>query len=294
MAIKTNLKSLRPRTEQYAKKFDLVSGGYTNRKAWPEGKITVLPWDTEVDEWFVTAQSMGEPELLRGILERVVSWNGASVDDVPVTEMMSILLMARSLSTGGALRYISSCPQCQRKEDETIRVPEELEPMGVKGPDYPGYDVITLPECKDIVAIRPLLMKDDALIDSRPAGDKLLVSDSLLRKVMPVVTVNEGRPDTLEEVVTWYRALPPRDARYLLEMQDELSPQLNRRIPHKCANPQCRLEFHHMIKFDSEFFRSRSAGESGAPLETDVPARVDRKGVPPQSSGGTGSDADKV
>ena len=77
MPIKTNLKSMAPRRQQYAKKFKLVSGGYTNRKAWPEGEITVLPWDTDVDEWFVNAQEMGEQDLLGGVLERVVAWNGA-------------------------------------------------------------------------------------------------------------------------------------------------------------------------------------------------------------------------
>lgn len=273
-----------PRTETYAKKFKLVSGGYTNRKAWPDGMITVKPWDTEVDEWFVGTQEKGEGDLMQGILERVVGWNGATVDDVPVSEMLSILLMARSLSTGGVLHYTSDCAFCHNRELETIQVPEELEKVGEKAVDYPGYDLITLPVCKDVVAIRPLLVADERTISERKPEMRAAISDAMLRKLMPVVSVNEGRPDMIDELVLWYLALPPQDARFLVEQEEELSPQLNRRIPHKCS--RCGREFWHVIKFDSDFFRSGSPGESGNSVAANVPAGVDGKGVPNQPGGG--------
>lgn len=280
MPIKTNLKSMAPRRQQYAKKFQLVSGGYTNRKAWPDGEITILPWDTDVDEWFVNAQEMGEQDLLGGVLERVVSWNGASKEDVIVSEMMSILLMARSLTTGGKLHYVSECPVCHNKETEAVVVPDELEPVGAKSRDYPGYDLITLPHCKDVVAIRPLTLRDDKLIDDRPPEAKIGLSDARLRRLFPIATINDSKPDTLEELNVWYEALPPQDARYLIDQQEMLSPQLNRRIPHKCS--RCSREFHHVIRFDADFFRSGSAGESGTSMAKNVPAGVDREGLSTQ------------
>jgi len=284
MAIKTKMKSLVPRRQQYAKKFKLISGGFTNRQAWPDGEITVFPWDTDVDEWFVSAQEMGEPHLLAGLLEHVVAWNGATVDDIVVSEMMTILLMARSLTTGGKLHYLSECPVCHNKEEEALVVPDELEPLGQKGPEYPGYDLITLPDCQDVVAIRPLTMADDRAVEDREYDKKQAVPDGRLRKIMPVVAVNEGAPETLMEVDQWYQALSPKDARYLVEKEDELSPQLNRRIPHNCS--RCKREFFHVIRFDADFFRSRSAGDSGTSMAKDVPAGVDGKGIPAQPQGG--------
>jgi hypothetical protein len=46
MPIKTNMKSLQPRRQVYKRELNLLSKGFSAPKAWPEGKITIYPWDS--------------------------------------------------------------------------------------------------------------------------------------------------------------------------------------------------------------------------------------------------------
>jgi hypothetical protein len=275
--IKTNLSSLLPRRQTYAKAWKLISGGYVNRAAFPNGMITIYPWDTEIDDYLVNATTTGEQNVLYGVLERVCNLNGCKVGDFVFSEVITVLLIARSAGSGGVLRYMSDCPACRTKEEEQIRVPEELEPQAQKPPDYSGFDVITLPACADKVAIRPLQVDDEKGVGERPAEERKRVEDGLLRKLLPVVTINDSRPDSLEELLSWYLALPPEDSRFLTEQEEALSPQLNRRIPHKCR--ACGTEFFHVLNFNERFFRGRGEGKSRPSLAQTIRDGVGREGV---------------
>ncbi len=269
--------SLLPRRQTYAKAWKLLSGGYVNRTAFPEGKITIYPWDTEIDDYLVNAATVGEHNVLYGVLERVCNLNGCKVGEFVFSEVITVLLIARSAGSGGVLRYMSDCPACRTKEEEQIRVPEELEPLAQKPPDYSGFDVITLPACADKVSIRPLQVDDEKKISERPSDEKRHVEDGVLRKLMPVVTINDSRPDTLDELLNWYLALPPEDARFLAEQEEALSPQLNRRIPHRCR--ACGAEFFHTLNFNERFFRPGSPRKPGHTLAKNVRDGLDRQGV---------------
>jgi len=279
MAIKSNMTSLLPRRQAYAKQWKLLSGGYVDRKAFPNGMITVYPWDTEVDNYLVNATATGEQNVLYGVLERVCNLNGCPIGQFVFSEVITILLLSRAAGDGGAIRYMSDCPGCRHQEEETIKVPEELEPLAEKPPEYPGFDLVTLPDCKDKVAIRPLQIDDEKYVSERPADQRKNLDDGLLRKLLPVVAVNDGKPDTLEELLAWYLALSPADARHLSEQEELLSPQLNRRIPHRCS--KCGTHFFHMLNFNERFFRRGSQGKSWHTLAENVGNGSVGKGVPP-------------
>lgn len=281
MPIKTNMKSLQPRRQVYKREITLLSKGFSAPKSWPDGKITVFPWDSEVDAYLLEqSKTSGQGNLLYGILDKVCDLNGASVDQFVFSEINAILLVSRAIQFDGAVEYESVCPYCKTTDRESIQIPGELALIGEKKPGYPGYDDITLPECKDVVRIRPLLVKDQKKIEDRADGWQDY-TERHLQIYLSIVSVNEGTPDNLEEVSQWYQALSPADARYLEEQQVDLSPRLDNRLPHKCK--QCARQFFHTLLFDQEFFRPGGPGQPAPASEKNVRAGVGREGVSNQS-----------
>jgi len=255
MAIKSNMTNRTPRRQAFKKEVTLLSKGYSAPENWPGGKITVFPWDNEVDNWFLEAAKRQLPrhEILFGLLEKLVDLNGAPLDLFPAEEVNTLLLVARSLGNETVV-YNTQCPGCNRKTEETVRIPAELEKIGEK-PDtgWPGYDTITLPECKDIAHVRLMLIKDERKIATRSAADRREVSDGDMRILLPILAVNDGPVESLAEIKSWYDALTPKDARHLRDEMRKLAPHLNTILPHKCE--ECGKEYEHPMAFDDEFFR---------------------------------------
>jgi len=256
MPIKTNLKSMTPRRQQYKREITLLSHGYSNPTAWPDGKITIYPWDNAIDQWLIeNVRKLTKQELVYGLLKHCSELNGGAVDDFVADEINVVLLVSRALTTDGLVVYTSLCPFCGVKKQEKIKVPEELEKVGEKAADYPGFDAITLPMVQDVVKIRPLLVKDEKLIVTRDDEKRKLVADAELRTMMRVVSINESKAETLEELVTWFRALHAKDAKFLEDEGRRLTPHLNTNIPHRCDEMDCGRQFTYPLNFDMEFFR---------------------------------------
>jgi len=257
MPIKTNLKSLTPRRQAFKTAITLPSHGFSNKTAWPNGQISVYPWDSSVDDFLIEAnrRSTGRQYVLFDLVAMLCDLNGGPLDDFVADETNIVLLVARALAQDNVIVYTSLCPYCNTKEQEKVKVPDELEKVSEKSPDYPGFDVLTLPQCKDKVSVRPLLIKDERIILERPAPERAKISDNALRTLLRIVTINDSTADSLAELKTWFDALPPVDARYLEEQSRELSPHLNTVLPHVCGNPMCGREFKHNLTFDQDFFR---------------------------------------
>lgn len=256
MAIKTNLKSMTPRRQMYKREITLLSHGYTSPATWPDGKLTVFPWDNAIDQWLMdNMRKLNKQQLALGLLGHCCNLNGGDIDNFVAEEINVVLLVSRALSTDGVVAYTSVCPFCGAKKKETIRVPDELEKIGEKSPDYKGYDTITLPEVQDVVNLRPLTVRDEKLIVNRDETAKKTVPDSELRTVMRVVTINESKPDNLEELVVWFRALHTKDAKFLEDEGRRITPHLNTAVPHICDDTDCNRKFTHPLTFDQDFFR---------------------------------------
>ena len=256
MAIKTNLKSMTPRRQVYKREITLLSHGYSSPTHWPDGRLTVYPWDNAIDQWLIDNVRKGSrQELVYGLLTHCCNLNGGKLDDFVADEINTVLLVSRALATDGAVVYTSVCTHCGFKKPETIKVPDELEKVGEKATNYPGFDVITLPHDKDVIKLRPLLVLDEKLIFNRADEDRKKVPDAELRTLMRVVTINDTKPDTQDELVIWGRALHAKDIKFLEDKGRELTPHLNTNIPHVCDDPECGKKFLHPLTFDQEFFR---------------------------------------
>lgn len=255
MAINSNQKSRVPRREAFKREITLISRGYSNPVAWPGGKITVYPWDSSVDEFLVEEASRNDNRqtLLFRLIEKLCNLNGGRLDEFVADETNTILLVARALAGGGVIKYTSTCPACRLKRQETIKVPDDLGRVGEKAADYPGFDVITLPENKDVLEISPLLIGQEINIIERGPEEKALMSDGVARLAMRIRSVGGGKPDTRREAAEYYLSLSPVDAKYFEKQAQELSPHLDTEVPHVCD--ACKKEFTHIITFDQEFFR---------------------------------------
>ena len=257
MAIKTNLKSMTPRRQAYKREITLLSHGYSNPTAWPGGRITVYPWDNAIDQWLLdNVRKLNKQELVYGLLRNCCNLNGGDIDTFVADEISIVLLVSRALATDGVVSYTSVCPYCGFKKPEKIRVPDALEKIGEKSAEFTvGSDKITLPSVQDVVALRPLLVKDEKLVLGRTDEQRLLVSNSELLTVMRVVSINDSKPDTQDELINWFRALHPGDAKALEDGGRAITPHLNTSVEHICDEPGCAKRFTFQLSFDQEFFR---------------------------------------
>lgn len=256
MAINTNLKSLTPRREAYKQVITLVSGGFYAPQALPGGQVTVYPWDTNIDAWFqARLRQPNRDTALWEVAEKVANLNGISYKDMPIGDLLTILMVSRSILSDCVIDYTAVCPHCQRPHPDKVRIPDELVPVGKKNFDYKGTDTITLPDSQDVVEIRVLTVGDEIGISERSPEDKALVPDALATILFSVATVGGGRPETKEEAITWYNALSPKDAEYLRKMRAQLTPQLDPDLAIKCDGEGCGQNFTHTLALQKDFFR---------------------------------------
>jgi hypothetical protein len=264
MAFKTNLKDLRPARERYSKEVVLLSNGFADPKAFPEGKIKVFPWDSAVDDWIAKRVRKGNVKgknLLFQILPQVCDLNGAPVGGFIASEVMAILMISRAIIRNNEIVVTPKCPECGHQEEGKIKIPDDLERVGEKSETYAGVDLVTMPSCKDVVGIKMLTIDDEiAVTDRKPSPRMPQIPDHVARVVAGIVSINDGKADSVIEYVNWFQALDPADAEYLIVRFDELQPQLSTQWEVDCG--ECGKEYSHVIQLDEDFFRRPGAARN--------------------------------
>lgn len=280
MAFQSKLKSMTPRRTQFQQKIKLLSGGYTQPNAFPNGMITVFPWDTNVDDWLAERMKKGQQGMmLYDLCAQLCDLNGCPLDNFVIGDVNTVLLVARSIRYNSVIQYQTTCPHCGFVADETINVPDELVRVGEKEEGYPGYDEITLPDCQDVVHIKPLLVRDEKWIQDRDETSRAMMSDHVAHILKPIVAINGGTPDSWDQVLAWFNAISPQDAAYLERMENELYPHLETDLDHVCD--KCRAPFVHSLDFSKDFFRRSLKPGKGAAMASNV-----RPGNEQQKPGG--------
>lgn len=261
MAIQTKLKSLVPAADALKRELVLISGGYTVREECPGGKITVFPWDSEVSEWVVEqAEKDGSgTQFSAAVVGRVTKLPAKTVDKLVASELLVIMLVSRALTSDGSLRYQAKCPHCgYLHPHSSIKVPEQLGVVGKKPENYPGYDTLILPAAQDEIKVRPLTVRDVALIEEDVQFNKASgLSRNSLNTMASIIEVGGGRPDSREELLTYFKALAPSDREWLtMKLNNEINPGLDVRIPHTCDKPSCKRDFTYNLGLNYDFFLS--------------------------------------
>jgi hypothetical protein len=256
MAIKSNMKALTPARLRLKQDITLLSHGFSAPEAFPDGKCTVYPWDSTVDEVVLdlAGKGLSDETILFDLLPKLADLNGCPSDKFVFGDVNTVLLVSRALSRNSKIVYDFECPKCKGKEKSSLMIPEQLEKKGEKSKEYPGYDIVTLPICGDVVKMRPLLVGDARGIVSRNQASKSKISDKVMDMVAGIVAVNDTQADSLDELHTYYLALHPQDLAYLELQKNEITPHLSTTIKHQCA--KCQHVVDHALPINTEFFRS--------------------------------------
>lgn len=258
MAIKTNLKDLRPTREKFNRTIKLL-GPHSVRQWFPKGEVTVYPWDSTIDEWVATtkdSKSSDYAQFLLEIVKRLVNLGDCPAQNLCYGDATLVMMVARSLRNKGQYSLEPKCsnPKCGCvNPTEYIRIPEDLEILGLKELDYPGYDEIKLPDSEDLVCIRPTTIGDVIRLANRNDLEKATVTETRAALLWNITSVGGGKPDSLDELNEWYNALSPSDQVYIGQTREKLEPQLSNRIKFECE--RCKEEFSVEIPLNSEFFR---------------------------------------
>lgn len=288
--INTKLTDRRPRREKFKRTIKLISSGYFNQTAFPNGNITVYPWDSTIDTWLTetVAKATGDDResVLFDLMGQVCNLNGCAQGDFLLGEVNSILMTSRAIQNRGEVAYAATCPRCAAASEESISVPEELPSIGAKSADYKGTDKVILTTCQDEVEVRPLRIKDHLTVVTRTAESKSRITDHVASTIAAIVSIGGGAADSLDELVEWHRALPPEDLAQLEKFIDDMTPHLNQEIPHKCD--KCGTEWNQRLVLDQDFFRSGRCGAPRRPLAANLQPMLGREGVhsgPVESAG---------
>lgn len=269
MPIKSNITDKRPRSEKYRRTIKLISGGYACPSAFPNGDIVVLPWDSSTDHWLTEQANANKGDrILFDLMAKLCVLGDCPLEDFVIGDVNTILLVSRSIAEMNKIQYLAKCPECGEEELDEVLVPDELKPIGQKQPDYKGFDLVTLEDCKDVVAVRPLRIKDALAISGRAPEAKQKINDHLAHLIAPVVSINDSTPERIEELVEWYNALHPHDAAQLEKFCDVNTPHLSQELPQQC--PRCKHMYPFNLRLDIDFFRSGRVGTAGRALAADI------------------------
>lgn len=252
MPLNTKLTSLVPASERLKKTITLISGGYSLQPEIKDGQLTVYPWDSEISEWVASSSRAQDPLFSATLVQKLTRLPSAVMDRFLASELLLVMLVARSLVTKGTVEYRARCPHCQAVQKlSTLRIPEELGVLGKKEAGYPGFDLITLPESQDQIKLRPLLVGHLKEMEGlRPAA----LSESGANLAISIQEVNGSAPDSPKELFGYYLALPPGDVAYLRQKSNELSPALDTVVAHVCDSPRCEKPFSYNLGLHYDFF----------------------------------------
>jgi len=253
MAIKSNKQG--PRA---GKEFILPSGGYPYKGKLPEGRITVYAFNFDAEQ--VLAGDGDGASKMNGVIPYICNLpEGLEVSDLLAPDQFYILLAARSLSFGASYSFSTSCPACDKPEKHTFTLPEGL-PINRVEESFEGYHTFTLPDSQDVVKVRFLTVGDDLSVDAAAKQFKMNARDPgdpgyKFRLAKHVVSVNDGLPESLQEVVAYLSELDGKDPQVFKREIETNQPGVPPLLTIQC--PSCSEQYEIPFKMTQEFFRPK-------------------------------------
>lgn len=251
MAIKTNISGT-PSRELLKTEITVLSHGYYTNGRWPDGKITVFPWDSYTDDLLLRrVRDNASDVALYDLLPRLCTLNGVPLNSILVGDAQTILLVSRAARK--SCKIMLSYTSQGKTKDTQIIIPDQLSKIAEKSADYPGYDTIILPDAKDEIALRPLTIGDMKSVYSRTDDEKIQLPNKIMSALIAIMTVGGSKPDNPEELQHYWDAITPTDQQYIYDQQDALYPHLSDTV--ELVDTDTNEKYSFKIDLDSKFFR---------------------------------------
>jgi predicted RNA-binding Zn-ribbon protein involved in translation (DUF1610 family) len=288
MAIKSNISDFSPSREKYKRDIDIPSGLWYAKDKFPDGKLTVFPWDMDVNNRFMKILNRVKSSSIRWQIEMMpllADLKGLEPKNFLANETALVMMISRALVGNGKIEVEMTCPECGHVNKAKLDIPDNLERIGAKPAGYIGYDVIRLPSCGDYVAIRPQTLGDILACEERDTlGDSLKgvqMPQPVLQKLYCVYGVGTsaddlGRPDNITEVLKWFNSLPPSDAECYSTSFEEVQPGVSSEVNWTCDS--CGHEFTHRLELNRDFFRRRVTRPETRALDEVVQPSANERG----------------
>ena len=258
---------MQPRREAYKRSIPLISGGYYAKAAFPDGLITVYPWDSRTDEWFLEKLRKTSEERDYAILEvaeKVSALKGLKYGQLLESDAEEIVMVSRAMSTGLQVIFEAECPACNANNKNEIKIPDGLTKVSEKKPDFNGIETITLPENLDVIEFKHLNIADLIKVNQRSDDSKKEVPTKLALGATCLLSVNgngtvddkgarDGAPTSLQDAIVYLEALSPVDIEYFYQQRVELYPHLDRKVVVECD--KCGHRFDYVLRLTTDFFR---------------------------------------
>ena len=105
--------------------------------------------------------------------------------------------------------------------------------------------------------MKPYTIGDSKALSQITIDNPLMagIPESVLRLTQSIIAVGGGTPDSPQELISWFNALPPGDSEQLVSFFDEMQPSLDMQVIVGCNNESCGKDFDYTLSMDTDFFR---------------------------------------
>lgn len=248
------------------KEIILPSSGYPYNGKIPGGRLLIQAFDWESERiLFKAFETEGSKETLRYIetIKRVSKFpEGFDPETLLEGDLQYILMECRSLSYGETYSFQSKCPYCDYNEEVELKIPLFL-PTNRYPSDFGGTLKIKTSNDNG-VEIRFITIKQDMECENA-ARNK--IAKKMIRKedydaeysnsrvAYHIVSVNGGKPDSIDEVRNWLTQIPISERKEIIEFINRVSPGVSFNILITCE--ECGKDYERMLPIGADFFRAR-------------------------------------
>jgi hypothetical protein len=257
--------NIKTKPQAVVKEILLPSAGYPYQDHIPGGRLLINAFDWDAERTlFKGVSEPGNKEMLRyvEVANHICHFpKGFTAENLLEGDLQYILLEGRSLSYGEDYKFTTTCPECKKDEEANVKVPAHL-PCNRFPSDFSGVAHLTTTE-SNIVGVRFLTAREEMdcenltrqriakkVIEKNRYEDDL----ALTRLCKHIVSVNDGKPDSLEELRKWVKSIRVTEKSEILAFINHIAPGVNYRLEMEC--PECHSSYKILMPIGADFFRA--------------------------------------
>lgn len=243
----------------------LPSRGIPYGDVLPEGKVCIRPM-TLREEKLLLSMRKDKLSILDEILENCLLTKTMPLRDYLIGDKAYLMLILRVISYGKDYKFKFTCPSpdCMKKFDHEITLPDSLRIISLDEGDTEPYD-ITLPKSKSVVSLRYLRGSDELELEKiglkAKKQDEDILGDMLVLSMVRSIVAVDGKTMTVPELHEFCENLVVADAGAIREAinKRQCGPMFD--ITVEC--PECQFELEANVSLTTDFFRPRGGPDKG-------------------------------